>query len=174
MIKNLDKTINNLRQVKKAINNDVLYLFIDMSLDWIANRANQILDTRTKHKYGSDARSWTKKIYGTFGYLENNDMNSGAIEFGIGIEGLTGNLSSYGRDNYKDIDSKYAFDLPSQYKDDLGYWSFLDARTGEWLTINGYQGKSFLYDAFMEYKQNDIWKQMYKKAFDQVMRSVIK
>ena len=93
MIKNLDKTINNLRQVKRPIIMMFFFICLLICLDWISNRANQILDTRTKHKYGSDARSWTKKIYGTFGYLENKcDMNSGAIEFGIGIEGLTGNL----------------------------------------------------------------------------------
>ena len=86
-IKGLNKVIKNLENVKKALANNVDPLFIRKSLEWISFQANTNLDNRTSHFWGSDARSWNYKIYQTFGILENQDMNSASIEFGIGRVG---------------------------------------------------------------------------------------
>ena len=176
-IKGINQVINNLKKIKKS-DNAIDILFIRKSLEWIRDKANENLDKRTHHFFGSEARNWNLRVitFGgdSLGVLENQDMNSGAIEFGIGIKGLSSNMSEYGRDNYADIDSKYAFDLPSPYKNDKGYWRFYEPRTDRWYRINGYEGKSFLYDALMEYKQNNMWHIIYQQAFDEIMRSVIK
>ena len=181
-IKGLNNVINNLQKVKNAISRDVDIKFISLSLDWISNKANSNLDQRTKGIWGSDSRQWTKKIYKTYGILENQDMNSASIEFGIGGRGANNPHSEAD-------DVGWQYDLPSEYKDDDGRWVFKDARTGQWVgihtieilgkkyvvrTFNGYEGKSFLYDAFMEYKQNRIWVTLYQQAFDEVMKGVIK
>ena len=165
--KGLDKVITNLKNVRNAIQNDVNYMFISKSLDWISLKANRFLDRKTHHFFGSDAREWTKKIYSTFGILENNDMNSASIEFGIGRIGASNPLPEA-------IANGYEYDKPSSYKNADGYWTFQDVRTGMWLTIKGYEGKSFLYDAFCEFMLNRIWVKIYEQCFNRVMRRVIK
>ena len=166
--KGLDKVITNLQKIKKA-SVDIDELFIRKSLEWIATEANKILDTRTKHFWGSDARQWNYKIYRTFGILENQDMNSASIEFGIGRVGL------YHPNTSSELATpNYEYDRPSQYKDSAGNWTFKDARTGIWVKdFKGYEGKSFLYDAFVNYMQNRIWVKLYEEAFDEIMRKVI-
>lgn len=164
------KTISKLYRIKQAFsNNEISLLFIEKSLHWIADKANKNLDERTHHFWGSDARSWTKKIYSTFGILENNDMNSASIEFGIGRVGATRSV-----ENFSALENSYEYDKPSEYKDENGYWTFKDARTGLWVRINGYVGKSFLYDAFSEYLMNKIWVELYKQAFDTIIGGICK
>lgn len=167
MIKNLNSIINKLKQIKKS-KSLIDHTFMDIALDRIITRANSILDTRSQHIYGSNARSWTKTIYRNHAILENNDMNSAAIEFGIGI---VGELSSV--EEVKQLTKKYKYNVPSEYKDDQGRWSFRDANTGIFFRdFSGYVGKSFLYDTFVEYMQNKLWIEDYQRAFDKVMRGI--
>ena len=168
-IKGLNNVINNLQKVKNAINKDVDIKFISLSLDWIKEKANSNLDKNSQHFWGSDARNWTKKIYKTYGILENQDMNSASIEFGIGIKGnISGTIQDVARKE------GWEYNVPTIYKDGQGRWTFHDARRDMWVTINGYEGKSFLYDAFIEYMQNKIWVTLYQQAFNEIMKGVIK
>lgn len=167
-IKGLDKVLKNLKAIRKALKSDIDYLFINKSLDWILLKANENLDGRTHHFWGSEARSWTKKIYKTFGLLENDDMNSASIEFGIGRVGLYHPTTSAFLST-----PEYEYDKPSIHKDVDGKWTFKDARTGIWVTFNGYEGKSFLYDAFSEYMMDKIWIKLYQEAFDEIVKKVI-
>lgn len=166
-IKGIKKVKQNLQNIKKALNNDIDVLFISKSLDWIKQKANANLDIRTQRFWGSEARLWTKKIYKTYGILENQDMNSASIEFGIGRFGANSPHPIAQSQNYE-------YDVPSQYKDAFGRWTFQDTRTGIWITFSGYEGKSFLYDAFVEYMSRNIWVQKYQEAFDEIMKKVIK
>lgn len=167
-IKGVDKIIDNLQRIKKSSKN-INYLFIDKSLNWIKTQANKNLDARTNGYDSSNAREWTKKIYQNKGTLENNDMNSASIEFGIGRVGATRSLS-----NVVALENSYEYDRPSQYKDDNGYWTFMDNNTGIYITTRGYIGKSFLYDAFAEYMMNKHWVELYNEAFDEIMRGIVK
>lgn len=164
-IKGLDNVINKLKLIRNS-SVKIDTLFISKSLDWISQEANKILDGRTNHFWGSDARLWTKRIYATYGILENQDMNSASIEFGIG---RIGELSP----NINALENGYVYNKPSQYKDDNGYWTFKDARTGIWLTINGYTGKSFLYDAFCNYMFGE-WQRIYQEAFNEIIGGICK
>lgn len=169
MIKNLDKVINNLKHIKKALVNNINTLFFKNSLNWIANRADQLLDSSLSFEpntFGTNIREWEITILGNYAKLENKYENSAAVEFGIGV---------VGKENPTDHaqSSHYQYDMRMS-TDDEGRWSFYDQKGDFWYKFSGYKGKSFLYNAFMEYKQNDIWKQMYQKAFDEVMRGVIK
>ena len=65
----------------------------------------------------------------------------------------------------------YKFDVDSPYKDDNRNWSF-QLPDGRWITTSGYVGKSFLFDAFMEYKQKNKYSEFYQKAFDKVMKGI--
>lgn len=168
-MKGLNKVINNLNNIKNNIKN-IDYEFINLSLEWVANKANINLDKRLNnppHFFGSSARSWTKKIYSTFGILENNDMNSASIEFGIGRKGKE-------KPNLQALENGYVYDKPSEFKDDNGNWVFQDVYTGLWIKFNGYEGKSFLYDTFSEYMLSNEWQKLYKIAFDKTMKGIIK
>lgn len=164
----IQQVINNLNAIKKAIPR-IEEEFISRSLDWIANKANENLDKRTNHFWGSDARLWAKNIKPSLGYgiLENLDMNSAAIEFGIGKVG----------EIVKHVESQkngYQYNKPSEYKDELGNWTFKDEKTGLWVrNFGGYVGKSFLYDAFTEYMQTNVYLEIYQTTFDEIIRSVI-
>lgn len=182
----VNKVINNLTRIKKALQKDIEKRFIHESLIWIANRANAILEQRTTGYHSSNAREWeyTYDQATHSGRLENKDMNSAAIEFGIGRYGknFQSNNSSAARS------AGWEWDVPSQYKDDNGCWVFKD-KNGNLIGLrtiinengqkqqeryfNGYQGKSFLFDAFIEYKDKEIYKEIYQKAFDNIIPNVI-
>lgn len=179
MIKGLKKVLRNLNNVKEALNEDIDVRFIELSLEWIANQANINLDQRTNGNHSSDARIWNIKIYKTFGILENRDMNSAAIEFGIGTYGE--NTVAFASDTnpsefIKTVnDNSYQYNVPSDAKDDEGRWSFYDPRTQEWyIKFRGYSGKSFLFDALMEYYQKQKWKILYQQAFNEIVKGAIK
>lgn len=169
MFKGLDKVITNLTRIKMELNSKIDYTFIDLSLEWIKKKANSNLDKRTSKFWGSDARQWTKTIIGSVGKLENQDMNSASIEFGIGQAGnISGTIQNIAKQE------GWEYNLPSVFKDNNGRWTFRDDRTGIWITFDGYEGKSFLYDAFVEYMQSNVWYQLYQKAFDKIVRGAIK
>lgn len=169
IIKGLSKVLKNMKAIQQVLPSEVDYLFIDSSLDWISKRANENLNVRTQNFWGSDAREWTKTIFGSYGILRNKDENSASIEFGIGnvgarFNGIINNIAK---------SEGWQYNVPSVSKDANGRWTFQDTRTGIWMTISGYQGKAFLYDAFVEYMQNKIWLNLYQVAFDKVMKGVI-
>ena len=74
-IKGLDKVINKLKLIRNS-SVKIDTLFISKSLDCISQEANKILDGRTNHFWGSDARLWTKRIYATYGILENQEVEN--------------------------------------------------------------------------------------------------
>lgn len=166
--KSVHKVISNLKKVKK-LQSKIRYWFIKYSFTWIKNRANKLLNQRTNGYNSSNARSWEMKIYDTYGIMNNLDPNSGAIEFGIGIKGQQG-PNTKAKNDVRIIASEngYKYNVPSDSKDDSGGWSFY-LPDGTYIYTHGYGGKSFLYDALMEYKQKNIAIEMYKKAFDKVM-----
>ena len=165
------QVINNLERIKKSIeNNDINYLFIDYSLNWIMKEANRNLNKSTNGYLSSDARNWNTKIYGTFGILENLDMNSASIEFGIGV---------VGKNNPKNIDItnaniSFEYDVPSEYKNEDGSWTFYEPKTNTYIKFKGYVGKSFLYKSTIKYIQLKKYITFYQRAFDRVMRRVIR
>lgn len=168
-----NKVISNLRKIQKK-SNSIDYWFFRYSLNWIKNRANTLLDQRTNGYNSSIARQWTIKYYNTFAILENNDPNSGAMEFGIGLTGLY-EMHPNAKNNIKNVafENGYDYDRESPHKDMYRNWSF-QLPDGRWITTNGYGGKSFLFDAVMEYKQNKKYIEFYQKAFDKIMKGVVK
>ncbi len=182
-IKNLDKTIDNLKQIRSTLLQEVEKVFIEDSLRWIAKQAERNLNRRTNGYNSSDARDWnfTYNPSTHTGKLENNDPNSAAIEFGIGRY-----AKNHPAKNVQVAQSEgYQFDVPSEHKDDQGRWVFYDEKTGLLIGFrividdkgkkkreryfSGYKGKSFLFDAFSSYHSKQIWVQKYNKAFDKVM-----
>lgn len=174
MIYGLDKVIKNLKKVRTALDIQIDNLFIQKSLIWIRDRAIEILNSRlsfTPNWFGTDVTStstWQiKQITNKHFILENTYENSASIEFGIGVVGEQNKHSEANNVGYE-------YNVPSEYKDIDGSWNFTDQLNQVWYRFSGYEGKSFLYDAFMEYKQNNIWVKKYQEAFDEIIRRVLK
>lgn len=174
MIKGLDKVLKNLNNVRRELKNNIDTLFIKNSLEWIRDRAIQLLKNNLSfapNYFGTevtDVKEWsiiptTNKSY----ILECNYENSASIEFGIGV---------VGESNPHPIAESVGFeyDVPSDSKRADGAWNFIDQNEEIWYNFSGYQGKSFLYNALMEYKQNNVWVKIYQATFDEIMRGVIK
>ncbi len=184
-IKGVDEVIHNLKLVRSKILTDIEEMFLRNSVTWIANRANNLLDQRTSGFHSSNAREW-RLIYNKNTHsirLENQDPNSGAIEFGIGRYALNNpaNNSSVA------TSEGWKWDIDTEYKDDNGCWVFKD-KSGNLIGLkyiidengkkekvryfDGYKGKSFLYDSFIEYKDKGMYNIFYQDAFNQVMSSL--
>ena len=172
MVVGLDRVLYNLNNIKKA-QKDIDNLFIEKSLKWIAEKANKNLDkaiNEPPHFWGSSARVWVTRIKGNVGILENMDDNSASIEFGIGKAG-----TEFSEIVWVARQNGWEYDLPSEHKDEDGNWTFQDEHTGIWVkNFNGYKGKSFLYNSFIEYKDTYVWKKLYQEAVDEVIRRVVK
>lgn len=168
-IKGLKKVINNLTNIKKSAN-DIDRLFIQLSLEWIKNRANEILDSDLSYApntFGTNIREWDIIINNHSGRLENKYENSAGVEFGVGVVGEM-NPTIHAQNSHWQYNTSYG------EKDDEGAWSFYDQNGKFWYKFTGYKGKSFLYKALMEYKDYKIWYILYQQAFDTIMRKVIR
>ena len=172
--KSINKIISNLKRIKKS-SEKIDYWFFRYSLQWIKERANALLDQRTNGYNSSQAREWTITYSRYNAKLENLDPNSGAIEFGIGIVGQEQKHESAKNDPHiVASENNYIYNQSSKYKNSEGGWNFYLPNGTLLVNFKGYGGKSFLYDSFMEYVQKDLHLTMYKRAFDKVMKSVIK
>lgn len=169
-IKGLNKVIKNLKNIKNS-SVEINTLFIDLSLQWIRDRANTLLDNDLRyapHTFGTNIREWEITITNNYGKLENRYENSAAIEFGIGTVGKN-NPTTHAQK------SSWQYNLGGNLRiNDTGAWSFYDQRGEFWFNFKGYKGKSFLYDALMEYKDTKMYEIFYQQAFDIVMRKVIR
>ena len=168
MIENLDTVVKNLRKVKQQIQNRINNLFLKNSAKWISNRADQLLEMNLTHESGyfhTNIKEWNILITDNYVKLENNYENSAAVEFGIGVKGKENPHESAST-------SYYQYDMRWN-TDEQGRWSFYDQNGDFWYKFSGYKGKSFLYNAFMEYKQSNIYTQIYQEAFDEVMKGVV-
>lgn len=172
---NVNKSINDVIKRLKLIQRNadrVDYWFFDFSLRWIKNRANDLLDQRTNGYKSSNARDWKINIYDHNAILENKDMNSGAIEFGIGIKGQqNANLKAKNDPRIVAQENNYVYNQSSKYKDDTFGWTF-QLPNGNYIYTHGYGGKSFLFDAFMEYLSKNMHNIFYQRAFDKVMKGI--
>lgn len=171
--KSIKKVIRKLRRIQ-ANSGRINYWFFRYSLMWIKNRANTLLDQRTNGYNSSIARQWTIDYFDTFALLKNDDPNSAAIEFGIGVKGQTEVNSKVNSDiKMVALENGYQYNVPSEFKSDDGSWTF-KLPDGKYITISGYAGKSFLYDSLMEYYARGLYNSLYQKAFDKVMRGICK
>lgn len=170
-IKGINKIINNLKNIKNSAN-EIDTLFIKLSLEWIRDKANTLLDNNLSYEpntFGTSIREWDIIINSNYGKLENRYENSASVEFGIGIVGKN-NPTIHAQDS----SWQYGVGYNLRINDDSLGWTFRDQNGKLWINFTGYEGKSFLYDALMEYKDNKMYEFFYQQAFDRIMRKVIK
>lgn len=170
MIKGLKKVLLNLTNIKNALKKDIDRRFIELSLKWISNRANELLDsdlTYAPHTFGTNIREWDIIINNNVGRLENRYENSASVEFGIGPVGKE-------QPQLHAQESSWQYDIGNRLKinSENDGWNFYDQNGKFWYNFRGYKGKSFLYDALMEYNQKEMWKILYEQAFDEIVGSI--
>lgn len=172
-MKNNTRTIRNLNNVINALVNDINKEFMIESLEWIRDRAILNLQFPSNlympnNYYGTNVTdSWEITINGNSAILRNTYENSASIEFGIGVAGQN---SPHPNAN----DSGYRYNVPSNSKDENGAWSFKDQLGELHIDFQGYKSKSFLWKAFCDYKDNEIYNVIYQSVFDKIMKKVIK
>lgn len=171
--KSINQVISRLKKIQQS-QGKINYWFFRYSLNWIKNRANTLLDQRSNGYNSSHAREWNIIINGNSAKLENRDPNSGAIEFGIGIIGqMYKNEKAINDPHIIANENGYQYNQYSEYKDDNWGWTF-QLPNGQYIYTQGYGGKSFLFDSLMEYKHSNKAYEFYQKAFDKVMKGIVK
>lgn len=169
MIKGLDEVLrklNNLANSQIAIRR----LFFEKTAIWITEQANAILITRlnnTLDTFDSHVtESWEWEITDDKVTITNAYDNSASIEFGIGVVG-----QAHPHDEANN--AGYIYNVASPSKDDLGRWSFEEPATQQWyFKYSGYEGKSFLYDALVEYYFQNVWGKLYEQAFAEIFKKL--
>ena len=161
--KSVEKAIEEIEKVRNKL---ILVKdeFAKNSLEWIRDRANQYLDQRVKNfpNTANVSQYWeikqkTKNIW----ELRNNNPYGAYIEFGTGIVG-----ANKPHKIADDVDYKYDVNK-HQEKGWTWYNEELD------LTVygfKGYEGKSFLYDAFFDY----FYLKEYVKIYEKVIKKYLK
>lgn len=175
-IKELKKIQNRIPKVNEE--------FSKRSMLWIQNDANKNLEMSSSHTGTTDIQEkWViKRITarkGGIAYeIRNESPFSAIVEFGTG---------PVGGDNPHRMASVVGYEYGTEA------WSFVrDLTSNEWVVKNekitkedikanpsrylvlndyeGYEGKSYLYDAFYNYFYGGVWKKIYSEVFDRYMK----
>lgn len=170
-MKNFSKVIKNLERIKEAIPL-MQEEFIKESLEYIRDVATNTLNNEDNLTYPTGyfntgiQNSWEITIQNGIGTLRNTYENSASVEFGIGI---VGQMSPHEQAS----ESGYAYNMMSGKKDDNNAWDFVDEETGIlFKDFQGYKGKSFMWNAFCEYKDNKQYQVIYQRLFDKYMKKL--
>ena len=163
--KSIEKAINKLRFIRKTlplVNRE----FMKESLNWIKERANFYLNEKVGYFKGSAniSDSWnitpSNSKYGGKAYQLINDNKFVAyVEFGTGIVGKN-------EPHKKAEETGYEYDVNGHEENG---WNFRVNFNNTWHIFNGftgYEGKSFLYDAFFDYFHLGKWKEIYQEIYN--------
>lgn len=145
----VNNAIDRMRKLEKRIY-EVQKRFIKKSLEWIRDRANELLKERV-YNFPDTANvkdGWKIiQISKDEWQLVNENPLAGYIEFGVGLKGQLSPHKSSSEVNYQYDINNHGEKGWNWYNENLGL--FMKGFTG-------YEGKSFLYDAFFEYQYEDI------------------
>lgn len=179
--KSIREAIKLLKQQKKILIEQAIPEYIQLSADWIINRANEILD---RADIGEDVKSYIFKAWDSEwvgkNHLKiiNHSRKSAYVEFGVGIIGEVFEHPNASQTNWE-------YNLPTEYKDSQGGW-FFSVRSEEELDIpedriiervvsvdneigiytRGTQGVWYLFNALEDFKLDKaktLWEQVKKK-----------
>lgn len=145
----INNAIQRMRKLEKRIY-EMQRRFIIRSLEWIRDRANELLSQRV-YSFPNTANvkdGWKiNQISKDLWQLVNENPLAGYIEFGVGLKGQLSQHKAASDVNYQYDVNNHGEKGWNWYNEDLGV-----GMRG----FTGYEGKSFLYDAFFEYQFEDI------------------
>lgn len=155
-----------IKQIEKIQKNLILAKdeFAKTSLEWIRDRANQYLDQRVKNfpNTANVSQYWelTKKSENIW-ELRNSNPYGAYIEFGTGIVGANKPHKVANSVKYKYDVNKHQESGWTWYNEELDLTMY---------GFKGYEGKSFLYDAFFDY----FYLKEYVRIYELVMEKYLK
>lgn len=166
--KSLDHTIHQLKTLTKYLQ-QVQKEFIELSIQWLIDRANELLDERVKHFPGTAniKEHWVKEFNaipnGISAKLINTSEVGAYVEFGTGLVGQTF--------KHKEANSTgYEYDVNAH---GIEGWNWYNQEIGVGMKgFIGYEGKSFLYDAYWEYINRRTYITIYESAINKYMRKI--
>lgn len=157
------KAINELKNIKNILNK-INNEFIYESLEWIKNRANDYLNNRVKNfpNTANIEQYWVINQLGNGHWELRNTSPVGAyVEFGVGLVGSN-------RPHESSYQSNYKYDVNNH--GDKG-WNWKNEEYGiSMYGFRGYEGKSFLYDAFFDYHYNFEYKRIFKMVYSKYIK----
>lgn len=175
----IQNAIKLLKQEKKRLEPAVRE-YMQLSADWIINRANEILD---RSDIGENIKSEISSGWGTVWVdashlkIVNYSRKAVFVEFGVGIVGQT-------EKHPNAITAGYEYDVESEHKFGQGYWQFVvpsedyldlpqkaiiysdDDAYGLSIITQGTEGVWYLFNAVEDFKvrkQKPLWEQVKKK-----------
>ena len=176
----IKSAINQLRDIKKLITDDMMLEYMQEAANWIINRANEILDMSDIGENVKDSikDSWfIEKKSQSHIVIHNISQKAHYVEFGVGIIGQTAQHPNASKAGYE-------YDVKSEYKFGQGFWKFsvenrswLDipedaiiysevTSKGEKIITQGTEGVWYLYNAVQDFKMREqpkLWERIKKK-----------
>lgn len=177
--KSIKNAIKLLNQEKQKIEQSV-HEYLQLSADWIINRANEILD---RSDIGENIKSeisggWdTEWVSPSHLKIVNHSRKAVYVEFGVGIIGQT--------DKHPNADETgYEYNIESSKKFGQGFWEFVvpsrdyldlpekaiiyqdNDKYGLSIITQGTEGVWYLFNAMEDFKlkkQKTLWEQVKKK-----------
>lgn len=160
--------INAMRSILKMIKKDISEIddvFIERSLTWIRDKADENL----KNSVGGFEGTANVSAYWEITQVEskkwkltNTNPYGAYIEFGVGEVAKN-------KPHTKAKDSDYQYDV-NEHGDKGWTWSREDLGITMY-GFRGYEGKSFLYDAFFEYKTDKVYIEIYKELLSEKLNN---
>lgn len=178
--KSIKEAIKTLKKQRKILIEQAIPKYLQMSANWIINRANEILSNSDigDNVKESIKNSWFVDIISNSHIvLYNISRKSAYVEFGVGIIGQTSKHPN--ADN-----AGYEYDVKSEYKFGQGFWQFsvedkswLDIpenaiiyedfnKVGKSIITQGTQGVWYLFNAVEDFKLQEekrLWEEIKKK-----------
>ncbi len=160
----IDKAVEKLRKYQKLLKRANQEFMIE-SLEWIKENANENLKSRVGYFAGTLnlKNYWVINEINESTYELRNTNDKGAyVEFGTGIVGL-GSHEKADEVNYEyDVNNHGAFG-----------WSWYNSKDNYMVRgFTGYEGKSFLWDAFFEYYSSGEFTRIYERTYRQIIGSI--
>ena len=178
--KSIQDAIKFIKQQKKVLIEQAIPEYMQLSADWIINRANEILDRSDIGEFikGYIFNAWDREWNGKNHIkIINHSRKSAYVEIGVGIIGQSSTHPNASQTNWE-------YNVPTQEKDSQGGWIF-SVRNMEELDIpqdaviehadvdkniaiytRGTQGVWYLFNAMEDFKLNkaqELWEKVKKK-----------
>ena len=179
-VKSLDMAIKKFETLNKKIK-DLDKRYLNLCLDKIQELANKNLDLSSKYYGNTDIRtSWDRKIIGNTAILYNYSDYAVIVEFGTGLVGERNPHPLAEEELYEyNVNNKESWtfirelgNLDWQNKVDF---ADVKANPEKYLVIRGfqgYEGKYYLYNAVEMFIANNMYKEIYKKELDNILKSL--
>lgn len=177
----IKEAIKTLKRQKKILTDQAIPEFLQLSADWIINRANELLDKSDIGEYvkGDIFRAWDTEVVDKNRIkIINHSRKAAYVEFGVGIIGGVFDHPNASATNWE-------YNVPTEDKDPEGGWFFsvndreeldipedriieeiisIDNKIGVY--TKGTQGVWYLFNAMEDFKlraAQTLWEKVKKK-----------